>query len=79
MNDKNSSYQREENRAKAIFEFDYFENRKEIQDILNCDQAYDDLNEIYNLVRSELKHGDEELSPNLENLLDRIKELAYRD
>lgn len=79
MNMEKLLSQREGNPAKVIFEFDYFEHRQEIQDILNCGRAYSDLDEIYNLVRSQLKHGDEELSPNIENLLVQIKELAYRD
>ena len=79
MIDDKLSPQRAESRAKVIFEFDYYENRDEIECVLKCSEAYSDLNEIYNLVRSQLKHGDEELSPKIESLLLQIRELAYRD
>ena len=79
MIDEKLLSQREGNSGKVIFEFDYFENHQEILNILNCGQAYGDLNEIYSLVRTELKHGDEELSTHIENLFERIKGIAYRD
>ncbi len=61
---------------KVIFEFDYYEDREEIDSLRQCGDMHCALNEIYNLARTQLKHGDEELSQEIENLLERVKEEA---
>ena len=61
---------------KVIFEFDYYEDREEIDSLRQCSDMGSALHEIYNMVRTKLKHGDEELSDDIENLLERIKEEA---
>lgn len=59
--------------------FNFREDKQDILNMLNADDAYCRLNNIYNLCRTQLKHGDEELSNHIENLLERIKEIAYID
>ena len=68
--------------AKVIFEFDYYEDKDEIEELRRCSQYSTALYEIYNLSRSQLKHGDEPLSDNIYKLLEEIKQLAgiiYQD
>lgn len=62
--------------AKVIFEFDYYEDREEVKAIHNIHNTRSALDEIYNLVRNELKHGQEELSDHINELLERIQEEA---
>lgn len=62
--------------AKVTYEFDYYEERELIEMHTNVTQMYSALFDIYNMVRSELKHGDEELSPHIDRLLEDIKDLA---
>ncbi len=60
--------------AKVIFEFDYYEDAEELAIFRESPRMATALNEIYNVVRTELKHGDEELSSNINHLLEIIKE-----
>jgi len=58
--------------GKVIFEFDTDEDKYDISLCHNRHKMYDSVWEIYNIVRSELKHGDEELSDHIDGLLERI-------
>lgn len=62
--------------AKFIIELDYYEDKEAIEVHMNAHKYYSALFEIYNLCRSELKHGQEELSQHIDGLLERIKEEA---
>ena len=62
--------------ANVTFEFDMEEDRDLLRLYLKSDEMYFALDEIYNLVRTELKHGDEKVSDKIERLLDQIKEEA---
>lgn len=64
---------------KVTFTFDYWEDREEMLQMLNYSEPYCKLNEIYNMVRSELKHGEEELSDHVVRLLEQIKEEAWME
>ena len=57
--------------------FDYFEDQEYIKMLTDHRDFCIKLEDIYNLCRSQLKHGDEELSDTIEKLLEDIKELAY--
>lgn len=59
--------------AKIIFEFDYYEDEDEIEELRRCHKYSSALWEIYNMTRSELKHGD---GKNIEKLLEEIKTAA---
>lgn len=61
---------------KVIFEFDYHEDREELEMFRRCSDMSCALLDIYNEVRNELKHGDEELSNHIDKLLDNIKQIA---
>ncbi len=61
---------------KVIYEFDKYEDAEELRTFQRCDEMSGALFDIYNEVRSELKHGDEELSDHIEALLEDIKELS---
>ena len=61
------------------FTFDYWEDQEEIKHLLNYKDYYCNLFDIYNLVRSELKHGSEPLSDHIERLLEEVKDLAWFD
>lgn len=61
------------------YTFDFYEDQEEIKNLVSYRDAYSKLFDIYNLVRTELKHGDEELSDHMERLLEDIKELAWID
>lgn len=58
------------------YTFDYWEDAEEIRMLLGYKDAFSNLFDIYNLCRSELKHGDEELSHHINRLLEEIKDLA---
>lgn len=62
--------------AKVTFEFDYYEDRSEVSMIQNAGKMYCALFEIYNIIRTEFKHGDEEFSDYVDKLLERIQEEA---
>lgn len=62
--------------AKVIFEFDYQEDHEEICRIHAVRRMHIALDTIYGMTRSELKHGEEELSPNIVKLLEDIKNEA---
>lgn len=68
-----------ENPITITYTFDMYEDAEELKNLVGYRDAYSKLFDIYNLVRSELKHGDEELSDHIERLLEEIKELAYTD
>ncbi len=61
---------------KVIYEFDKYEDAEELRKFQKCDEMSCALNEIYQSVRTELKHGDEELSDHIEGLLEDIKEYS---
>lgn len=61
------------------FTFDFYEDADEIKKLADYREAYSRLWDIYSLCRTELKHGDEELSDHVDRLLENIKELAYID
>lgn len=61
------------------FTFDFYEDQEEMKNLMNYRDAYSKLWDIYNLVRTELKHGDEELSDHMDRLLEEIRELAWVD
>lgn len=60
--------------AKVIFEFDYYEDSCDLEMFRRASEMSESLNVIYNMVRSQLKHGDEKLSSNVEDLLEIILE-----
>ena len=62
--------------ARVLLELDYYEDAEEIKMHLNARRMSCALDEIYNMCRSELKHGQEELSTNIDQLLERIKDEA---
>lgn len=64
---------------KVTFTFDYYEDREEMIQMLNYSEPYCKLHEIYNMVRSELKHGEEPMTQHIENLLERIKDEAWME
>lgn len=59
--------------AEVIFKYDPIEDRDELHLHLQASKMYFALDDIYNLVRNELKHGDEEISDHIDRLLERIK------
>lgn len=59
--------------AKATFEFDYFDERNEIETIMRANSLYCALSEIDTLCRSREKHGDH-VSDLEQDLIDRIRE-----
>lgn len=63
--------------GKITFELDVEDDEHKIELYLNSQKMYNALHEIYNLCRSEIKHGDEELSDHIDDLLERIKEESY--
>lgn len=70
----------ETNRTVEVkFTFDYWQDEEELKHLLNFRDYYGRLFDIYNMVRTQLKHGDEELSDNIERLLEEIKDLAWVD
>lgn len=68
-----------ENPVTITYTFDMYEDAEEIKNLVGYRDAYSKLFDIYNLVRTELKHGEEELSDNVDRLLEEIKELSYTD
>ena len=62
--------------AKVTFEFDIFEDASELKMYKKIDHMYMALATIYDLVREELKHGDEPLSEHIEKLLEDVKSEA---
>lgn len=65
--------------GKVIFEFDIWDESEEVLAVVRRHENAAKLNEIYNLCRNELKHGEEELSDNIEELLGKIQELSWYD
>lgn len=63
----------------VTYTFDYYEDQEHLKMLMGYRDAYIKLEDIYNLCRSELKHGEEELSDNVNRLLEEIKELSYVD
>ncbi|MCK5017459.1 MAG: hypothetical protein KAS32_10365 [Candidatus Peribacteraceae bacterium] len=63
--------------SKVTYEFDLNEDEYELRLFQFADKMYFSLDIIYNIVRNELKHGDEELSDHIDRLLERIQEEAY--
>jgi hypothetical protein len=61
---------------KVTFEYDLHDDYEELEMHRRCGDMYSALFEIYNMVRTELKHGDEELSDHIDQLLERIKQEA---
>ena len=66
-----------DNKATFSVEYDWYEERSEILKMINYQEAYSKLHEVYQICRTELKHGDEELSDHIEKLLERIQEVTY--
>jgi hypothetical protein len=62
--------------AKLVYEFDLDEDSDRVQLFQDAQKLYDALHGIYYKVRMELKHGDEELSPHMENFLQDILDLS---
>ena len=62
--------------GKVTFEYDTYEEGDIIKMTHQSLDMAIALGDIYNLVRSELKHGDEELSKTIDHLLEQIKELS---
>ena len=65
------------NKATFTIEYDFYEEREEISRMINYQDAYSKLNDIYQLVRTELKHGPEEHTDHIDRLLEEIKEISY--
>jgi len=63
--------------GKVIFEYNNNEDRFDIELAHNAFKMYSALDEIYNIVRLELKHGDDELSDHINQLLERIIQESY--
>lgn len=61
---------------KIIYEIDSDKDEFEYKAIKNVDKFYFALDGIYNTVRHQLKHGDEDLPLSIENLLKDIKSYA---
>ena len=61
------------------YTFDLYEDAEDLKNLVGYRDAYSKLFDIYNLVRTELKHGDEELSDHVYRLLEEIKDLAYSE
>lgn len=62
--------------AKVIFEFDYYEDKdiiKEHQRAIDMSCALDD---IYNHIRSEFKHGSLEMSEGVERFIQEIQDMT---
>ena len=62
--------------AKVTFEFDSFEDAEELATFQQALEQNGAMGDIYNLVRTELKHSDEDHSDDIEMLLERIKEIS---
>jgi hypothetical protein len=58
--------------GKIIYEYDSNEEKWNIELINNAFNMYCALDEIYNIVRTELKHGQEELSDHIDGILEKI-------
>lgn len=61
---------------KIIYEFDYYEDQELLKDFQRSPDYHSALFDIYNIVRSELKHGEEEKTDHMERLLEEILEMA---
>ena len=62
--------------TKITYEFDSDADAFDLSLFQHGNKLYFSLDEIYNLVRNELKHGNEELSDHIEQLLEKIREKA---
>ena len=62
--------------CKVIFEFDSYDDAEELETFQNSVNMSIALSDIYSLVRSELKHGDQILSQQTDKLLEDIKEIS---
>ena len=61
--------------GKVTYEFDLCEDRDELKVFQHADEMYGALWEIYNLCRTQLKHG-EEVPDVMVNLLEEIRDLS---
>lgn len=68
-----------DNKATFTVEYDFYEERESISRMINYQEAYGKLDDIYQLVRTELKHGPEEHTDHIERLLEEIKEISWLD
>lgn len=64
--------------AKVIFEYLEYQDKDEIKRHVNASEYYSDLNDIYNMVRSYLKHNEITVE-SATALLEKIKEISYLD
>ena len=64
--------------AKVTYEFDYYEDGDLIEIHQKALEMSGALDEIYSKIRTEFKHGDIEISPEMERFLDEIQEICYK-
>ena len=67
---------RDDRRMKVTYEFYSEEDEHKLNLIKHMDQMYSALHEIYDLTRNKLKYGEEELSDDVDKLLEQIKSIA---
>ena len=61
----------------VTYKFDSEEDEHKLKLVQNVDKMYFALDTIYNLVRTQLKYEDDEISDKIEKLLEDIREEAY--
>jgi hypothetical protein len=61
--------------GKVTYEFDLREDLDDLKIFQHGDEMYGALWQIYNLCRSQMKHG-EDIPPELEHVLEEIKDLS---
>ena len=59
--------------AKIIYELDTEDDEFLLRNIQQANDYYEALRDIYTIVRTELKHGEEELSDHIDGILEEIK------
>ena len=64
---------------KVIYEFDFYEDREILETFQRSVRYCLALDEIYNKIRTEFKHGSIEMDEKVERFLEEIQELAYVD
>lgn len=62
--------------VKVTYEFDFYEDREDLKTFQQAIDMSIALDDIYNKIRSELKHGSIEMSDEVEKFIEEIHEMS---